>query len=100
MIGAAVVALVFHNGFEPANVGGSVLRPRPFLKLSALHGDVGSRLRRSEDFEKYRVFTVHITALVPGGILCSVRVPALQFEQTTATAEDAPKSVTAAGAST
>ena len=54
--------------------------------------------RRSEDFEKYRVFTVHITALVLGGILCSVRVPALPFEQTTA--EDAPKSVTAAGAST
>ena len=53
---------------------------------------------RSEDFEKYRVFTVHITALVLGGILCSVRVPALQFEQTTA--EGAPKSVTAAGAST
>ena len=44
MIGAAVVALVFHNGFERANVGASVLRPRPFLKLSALHGDVGSRL--------------------------------------------------------
>jgi hypothetical protein len=55
---------------------------------------------RSEDFEKYRVFTVHITALVLGGILCSVRVPALQFEQTTATAEDAPKSVTAADAGT
>ena len=50
----------------------------------------------SEDFEKYRVLTVHIAAL--GGSFAASALPALQFEQTTA--EDAPKSVTAAGAST